>query len=377
MPSSSVPTPVRVPFSYLDRQFADVDVYLQDIKALVLSGEFTLGSHVAEFERRFAEMVGMPYAVGVGTGTDALIMSLKAVGVGPGDEVITTPTTFVATVGAIAMAGATPVFVDSEEGFVIDPAKIEAAITKKTKAILPVHYTGNVADMPAIMQIADKYGLQVVEDACQSIGAQIDGKPVGSWGATAGFSLHPLKNLNVWGDGGVIVTRSAELAERLRLARNHGLKNRDEVVVFGGNCRLDALQAVIGNRLISQTPFITRQRIAYANRFDAAFADLAPALRVPVRRPGVKHVYHLYILRTERRDELVGYLNERGIEAKVHYPIPMHLQEASRHLGYTRGDFPISERDADQVVTLPVHQHLTDEEVEYTIATVRAFYGAR
>jgi dTDP-4-amino-4,6-dideoxygalactose transaminase len=148
-------------------------------------------------------------------------------------------------------------------------------------------------------------------------------------------------------------------------------------VVFGGNCRLDALHAVIGNRLISQTPFITRQRIAYADRFDAAFADLAPQLRVPVRRPGVKHVYHLYILRTERRDELVRYLNERGIEAKVHYPIPMHLQEASRDLGYKRGDFPISERDADQVVTLPVHQHLTDEEVAYTIATVRAFYGAR
>ncbi len=377
MPPSSVPTPVRVPFSYLDRQFADVDLYLQDIKALVLSGEFTLGSHVAEFERRFAEMVGIPHAVGVGTGTDALIMSLKALGVGPGDEVITTPTTFVATVGAIAMAGATPVFVDSEDGFVIDPSKIEAAITKKTKAILPVHYTGNAADMPAIMQVADKHGLHVVEDACQSIGAQIDGKPVGSWGATAGFSLHPLKNLNVWGDGGVIVTRSAELAERLRLARNHGLKNRDEVVVFGGNCRLDALHAVIGNRLISQTPFITRQRIAYADRFDAAFADLAPQLRVPVRRPGVKHVYHLYILRTERRDELVRHLNERGIEAKVHYPIPMHLQEASRHLGYKRGDFPISERDADQVVTLPVHQHLTDAEVDYTIATVRAFYGAR
>jgi dTDP-3-amino-2,3,6-trideoxy-4-keto-D-glucose/dTDP-3-amino-3,4,6-trideoxy-alpha-D-glucose/dTDP-2,6-dideoxy-D-kanosamine transaminase len=372
-PSASAP--VRVSFSYLDRQFADVDAYLQDIKALVLSGEFTLGSHVAEFERRFAQMTGMPHAVGVGTGTDALIMSLKALGVGPGDEVITTPTTFIATVGAIAMAGATPVFVDSEDGFVIDPGLIEAAITPKTKAILPVHYTGNCADMPAIMTIAEKHGLHVVEDACQSIGAQIDGQPVGSWGASAGFSLHPLKNLNVWGDGGVIVTRSAELAERLRLARNHGLVNRDEVKVFGGNCRLDALQAVIGNRLISQTPFITSQRIAHAQKYDAAFADMAPMIRVPVRRPGVKHVYHLYIVRAQRRDELVRYLNEHGVEAKVHYPIPVHLQEAARHLGYKEGDFPISEADAKQVVTLPAHQHLTDAEVEYAIEKVRAFYG--
>ncbi len=374
MPPSTTSAPVRVSFSYLDRQFADVDAYLQDVKALVLSGEFTLGSHVAEFERRFAEMTGMPHAVGVGTGTDAIIMSLKALGVGPGDEVITTPTTFIATVGAIAMAGARPVFVDSEDGFVIDPSKIEAAVTPKTKAILPVHYTGNAADMPAIMTIAARHNLHVVEDACQSIGAAIDGKPVGSWGASACFSLHPLKNLNVWGDGGVVVTRSAELAEKLRLARNHGLKNRDEVVVFGGNCRLDALQAVIGNRLIGQTPFITRQRIANADKYDAALADLSAFIRVPRRRPGVKHVYHLYILRATRRDELVRYLNERGVEAKVHYPIPVHLQEAAKYLGYKTGDFPVSEADAKQVITLPAHQHLTDAEIDYAIAGVRSFY---
>ena len=203
---------MKVPFSYLDRQFADVDSYLQDIRDLMKTGDLTLGVPVREFEQRFAELCGIPYAIGVGTGTDAIAMSLKVLGVGVGDEVITTPTTFIATVGAIVMTGARPVFVDSDDGFVIDPSKIEAAITHRTKAIVPVHYTGNVADMPAILDIAHRRSLLVVEDACQSIMANLDGKPVGSWGETACFSLHPLKNLNVWGDGGVIVTRSKDTA---------------------------------------------------------------------------------------------------------------------------------------------------------------------
>ena len=363
-----------VNFSYLDRQFADVDAYLADIRALVLSGDFTLGKPLVEFERRFAALCGAPHAVGVGTGTDAIAISLKMLGVGPGDEVITTPTTFIATVGAIAMTGATPVFVDSENGFVIDPSLIEAAITPRTKAIVPVHYTGNVADMPAIMAIATQHNLAIVEDACQAIAASIDGRPVGSWGATACFSLHPLKNLNVWGDGGVIVTHSAELAHRLRLYRNHGLVGRDEVDLFGANCRLDTLQAVIGNRLIDDVDTITERRIANAARYDAAFADLASFIRIPRRRPGVRHVYHLYMLRVERRDALLRHLHERGIEAKVHYPIPVHLQRAAHDLGYKRGDFPVSEADSQSVVTLPAHQHLTEDEVEYTIEHVRSFY---
>src|ERR1051326_8760101 len=211
---------MRVSFSYLDRQFADVDAYLKDVRELVLSGAFTLGPPLKEFERRFAELMEAPHAIGVGTGTDAIAMSLKMLGIGAGDEVITTPNTFVATVGAIVMTGARPVFVDSEDGYVIDPARIEEAITPRTRAIIPVHYTGNVADMPAIMEIARRHNLSVVEDACQSIMGAIDGKLVGSWGATAAFSLHPLKNLNVWADGGMIVTHSGELAERLRLYRN-------------------------------------------------------------------------------------------------------------------------------------------------------------
>jgi dTDP-4-amino-4,6-dideoxygalactose transaminase len=368
---------MRVPFSYLDRQFAAIDGYLDDIKVLVASGDFTLGKALHEFEQRFAGLCQMPYAIGVGTGTDALAMSLKLLGIGPGDEVITTPTTFIATVGAIVMTGARPVFVDSEAGFVIDVAQIEAAITPRTRAIVPVHYTGNMADMPAIMAIAERYGLHVVEDACQAVTAAIDGHYAGSWGATACFSLHPLKNLNVWGDGGVIVTRSAALAEQLRLYRNHGLVHRDEAATFGCNSRLDTLQAVIGNRLIAQVPAITAQRIAHAKRLDEAFADLADVVCVPPRRPGVKHVYHLYMLRVQQRDALLGYLHEHGIEAKIHYPTPVHLQPAAGVLGYHAGDFPVSEADSRRIITLPAHEHLTDAELDYMIEHVRAFYHRR
>ena len=365
---------MRVSFSYLDRQFADVDPYLEDIRELVRTGAFTLGAPLREFEQRFAQLMEAPFAIGVGTGTDALAMPLKLLGVGPGDEVITTPNTFIATVGAIVMTGARPVFVDSEDGYVIDPAQIEAVITPRTKAILPVHYTGNVADMPAIMEIAHRRQIAVVEDACQCIMGAIDGQYVSSWGATAAFSLHPLKNLNVWADGGMIVTHSAELAEKLRLYRNHGLVNRDEVTMFGINCRFDTLQAVVGNRLIGQTQLITERRITNARRYDAAFADLTEFINIPVRRRGVRHVFHLYVLRVKRRDELLAYLRQNGVEARIHYPIPVHLQKAAAALGYKAGDFPMAEEHARTAITLPGHQHLTDEEVGWVIEKVRAFY---
>ncbi len=364
---------IQVKFSYLDRQFEDIEPYLNDIRTLVLSGDFTLGRAVQEFETRFAKLCEMPFAVGVGSGTDAIALALRAQGIGPGDEVITPSMTFIATVGAIVMTGAKPVFVDSENGFVIDTQRIEAAITPKTKAIVPVHYTGNVPDMPRIKALAEKQGLLVVEDACQSMAARLNDQPVGTWGSAACFSLHPLKNLNVWGDAGVIVTRSKKLADELRLWRNHGLKNRDEVALFGWNSRLDTLQAVIGNRLIDQTDFITRQRIENAKRYDEGLSAI-PQIRVPARRPGVKHVYHLYIVRAERRNELLTYLNQNDVEAKVHYPIPVHLQEAAKSLGYKKGDFPICEEDCRNMITLPAHQHLTPDEIDYAIDQVRSFY---
>ena len=365
---------MHVPFSYLDRQFKDINPYLEDIRELVKSGQFTLGKAVDEFEKKFASLMNAPYAVGVGTGTDAIAMSLKLNGIGSGAEVITSANTFIATVGAIVQTGARPVFVDSENGFVIDTSKIEAAITERTKAIVPVHYTGNMADMPDIMQIAEKYNLVVVEDACQAVMASINEKMAGSWGWTAAFSLHPLKNLNVWADGGVIVTHSKELAEKLRLYRNHGLINRNAVEFFGINCRLDAIQAVVGNRLIGQTADITQKRIENATLYDEAFRDLEAFVDIPKRRPGVRHVFHLYTLRVERRDALLSYLNRVGIQAKVHYPIPVHLQDAAKHLGYRQGDFPVAEAHAQQAITLPCHQHLSEDEIAYVIDKVREFY---
>lgn len=365
---------MKVNYSYLDEQFADVDAYLADVKALVQSGDFTLGKALTEFEEKFAALTGLPYAVGVGSGTDALILPLKALGVGPGDEVITAANTFVATVGAIAMCGATPVFVDNNEQYTIALDQIEAAITPKTKAIMPVHLSGCPANMPEIMKIAEKHNLKIVEDAAQAILAQIDGKHVGSWGEAAGFSLHPLKNLNVWGDGGIIVTKSKAMRDKLRLLRNHGMKTRDEIEIFGHNSRLDTLHAVIGNRLIKEVDFITEQRIKNAARFDEAFKDIEQ-IKVPVRPEGYNWVYHTYVLRVAERDELLKYLHEHDIRAKIHYPIPMHLQEASAYLGYKEGDFPMAEEDARTMITLPVHQHLTDEQVDYVIETMRGFYA--
>ena len=369
-----MPQSWRVPFSYLDRQFADVDDYLADIKTLALSGDFTNGSALTEFEDRFAETFRLPHAVGVASGTHALEIPLRLKGIGPGDEVITAANTFIATVSAIVMTGARPVFVDSEDGFVIDPTGIEAAITPRTKAIMPVHYTGNMADMPAIMNIARAHDLTVVEDGAQALGGQIDGQPAGSWGVAAGFSLHPLKNLNVWGEAGVVLTKSAEFAQQVKLFRNYGLLLRDEAFIFGTNSRFDTLQAVIGNRLIKQVEFITSQRIKHAQRYDEALSELGEAVRVPTRRPGVKHVFHLYIVRVDRRDDLLAHLHSKGVEAKVHYPIPLHLQEAAEYLGYKTGDFPVAENDAEQIITIPAHQHLTDDEVEYAIEQIQAFY---
>ncbi len=368
---------MKVPFSYLDRQFNDLDGYLADIRALVQSGDFTLGRAVERFESQVAEFVGTRHAIGVGSGTDALAMSLRMLDVGPGDEVITCANTFIATVGAIVMTGARPVLVDSENGYVMDTDRLEAAITPRTKAIVPVHYTGNMADMPRILRVADARGIPVVEDACQALGASIKGRKAGAWGRAGTFSFHPLKNLNVWGDAGMIVTSDDALADRLRLYRNHGLRTRDEVESFGINCRLDSLQAVIGSRLMGQVQAITEAKRRHAAFLDAAFKDLAGAIEVPVRRPGVVHVFHLYVVRAESRDALLKHLHARGVEAKVHYPIPVHRQPAARGLGYAEGSFPVAEAHGRTAITLPAHQHLTDVELRHVAGCVREFYGRR
>ena len=365
---------MEVNYSYLEQQFSEIDAYLEEIKKVAQKGDFTLGKAVTEFEEQFAQLTGLPYAVGVGSGTDALMLPLKAIGIGPGDEVITAANTFVATVGAIAMCGATPVYVDNNEQYTIDIERIEDAITPRTKVILPVHLSGCPANMPEIMKIAEKHNLKVIEDAAQAILATIDGKHVGSWGEAAGFSLHPLKNLNVWGDGGIVVTRSKEMRDQLRLLRNHGMKNRDEIEIFGHNSRLDSIHAAVGLKLIKEVHWITNKRIEYAKKFDEAFKNLNKFIKIPHRPKNYNWVYHTYVLRVKDRDVLLDHLLNKGIQAKVHYPIPMHLQKASEYLGYKKGDFPVAEEDAKTIITLPVHQHLKPEEMEYMIDSISKFY---
>jgi aminotransferase EvaB len=369
--------PMKVKYSYLDRQFAEIEPIIDDIRKLVKSGDFTLGGPVRQFEASFAELIGAKYAVGVGSGTDALFLILKALGIGPGDEVITAANTFVATAGAIETAGAKIVFVDCNEKSVIDPAQIERAITKRTKALLPVHWAGQPADLDRILEIAQRHGLPVVEDACQSIGAALGAKRCGAIGIAGGFSLHPLKNLNVWGDGGVITTNSLEMRDKLALIRNHGMSSRDTYAFYAYNSRLDSLQAVVGNHLIKDVEWITETRIKNAKRLDDALRPLAPAVKLPPRSGDERHVYHLYSFFARDRDQLLAFLHGKGVDAKMHYPVPLHLQPASLHLGYKAGDFPVAEAQAKATITLPVHQHLHDDEIEYMISCVKEFYAAR
>lgn len=366
---------MHVRYSYLAQQFGDCEDLWEELKAFVPTGDFTLGKPLREFERRFAKLISTAHAIGVNSGTDALKLSLKVLGIGPGDEVITTANTFVATVGAICEVGATPVFVDCSDTFCMDVSLVERAITPKTKAIMPVHFTGYMTDMNALMPIADRHKLPVVEDACQSILGAIDGKNAGTWGRTGAFSLHPLKNINVWSDGGIITTNDDKIADELRLLRNHGLADRDTVVRMGYNSRLDTLQAVVGNWLIPKADHIAEARIANAAYYDQHLGALKQ-IRIPPRIPNMRMVYHLYIVFAENRDALLRYCIARGIEAKVHYPVPIYRQPALAHLGYGEGDFPVSDRHTHEIITFPCDQHLSRAEMDYVIDAVRSFYNS-
>lgn len=359
--------------NYLPQQFADCDVILDKIKAVVLQGDFTLGRAVDQLEEQFKAVTETRHAIGVGSGTDALFLSLKALGIKEGDEVITTPFTFYATIGAIVTAGATPVFADIGNDYNIDPAKIEEKMTSKTRAILPVHWAGKPCHMESIQAIAKKQGVYLVEDACHAIQARYQGKAAGSLSDLGCFSFHPLKNLNVWGDGGIITTNSDELADKLRLMRNHGLVGRDECRMFAYNSRLDTIQAVVAAHLLDKLDHITERRIRNAQYFDTQLRQITQ-ITVPVREPFVKQVYHLYSIRCQNRDALKTYLIQHGVDAKIHYPVPMHLQPAAAFLGYQAGDFPNCEQTAKETLSLPVHEFITQEYCDRIVTLIKEFY---
>jgi dTDP-4-amino-4,6-dideoxygalactose transaminase len=365
---------MKVRYSYLPQQFAEADDLWAALRAFVPTGDFTLGKPLTEFEQRFADLIGTKHAIGVGSGTDAIKLSLKALGVGHGDEVITAANTFIATVGAINEIGARPVFVDCDDTFCMDTRQVAAAITPRTKAIVPVHFTGYMTDMLRLMPIAEKHKIPVVEDACQSILGAQNGRNAGTWGNAGAFSLHPLKNLNVWSDGGVIVTDDDALNSSLRLLRNHGMMNRDEIEILGYNSRLDTIQAVVGNWLIPSTKDISDRRIDNAAYYDKHLGKLNQ-VRIPWRPPDMRIVYHLYIVFAEDRDELLRYCVEKGIEAKVHYPVPLYQQKGLKFLGYKPGHFPVTDRHTREIITFPCDQHLSRAEQDYVIQTVRDFYA--
>ena len=361
-----------VPYTDFPAQFqAQGREVLEAIERVLARGDFILGSEVVECEREFAALCGVRHAVGVGSGTDALILALRALEIGPGDEVITAPNSWVSSASCIALVGARPVFADVRDDFLIDPQRIEAAITPRTKAILPVHLTGRCADMEAIGALARRHGLAVIEDAAQAAGATLKGRAAGAFGTIGCFSLHPLKNLNAIGDAGMVVTQEDALAGRLRLLRNHGLRGRDEAVLWGLNSRLDTVQAAVIRCRLARLATVSDARRRHAARYQAALHGLVSC---PADRPEEYAIYHLFMIQGDRRDALQQFLAQRGIGTKIHYPTPIHLQPASRGLGYGPGDFPVTEAQARRILSLPIHQHLSDDQIDEVCKAIRAFY---
>ncbi len=361
-----------VPYSYLKEQFKNPKSLLKGIEKIVKEGDFTLGKRVELFEKKFASFSQIKYAVGVGSGTAALHLALEALEIN--GEVITTPNTFFATVNAIVAAGAKPVFVDVGEDYNINPNLIERTITPRTQAIMPVHLTGRPADIRSIRDIAYKHGLAVIEDAAQAIGAYTLGMHVGYFSNAAGFSFHPLKNLNVWGDAGMVATKDDNVYQRLLKLRNQGLSDRDNWAMYGHNHRIDPIQAYIGSELISHTSQHTKKRISNARYYDHYLQNIS-FITIPKRINCVKEVFHTYTIQADKRDELQSYLLKNGIETKIHYPIPLHLQPATRNLGYKVGDFPVAEEQAKKIISIPVHSYLTENQREYVVKKIKDFYS--
>ena len=369
----------KVPLLDLKTQYQSIkDEVLTATRELFETQRFILGPQVEKLEEQIARYCDTEYAVGVSSGTDALLISLMAAGIGPGDEVITSPYTFFATVGAIVRVGATPVFVDIEEDtYNIDPQAIGNKITKQTKAMIPVHLYGQCCDMEPILELARAQGITVIEDAAQAIGAEFDGRRAGCMGDMGCFSFFPSKNLGAFGDGGMVTTSSDILYEKLKILRVHGSHPKYYHKLVGGNFRLDALQAAV---ILVKLPYLEQwisARRANARRYRQLFSDqgLNGSIRLPVEKIG-RHIYNQFVITVEsRRDELRKFLAEANIGTEVYYPVPMHLQPCFEHLNCRRGDFPRAEAAADKTLALPIYAELTDEQQAYVVQKIKAFYS--
>lgn len=358
----------RIPFMSLTPGDDAADIRA-GIDRVITRGWFILGPELDAFETEFADAAGAAHAVGVGTGTDAIALTLRALGIGPGDEVITSPLSAAYSALAIMMAGAIPVFADLDpDRLTLDPARVDAAVTPATAAILPVHLYGQPADMPAIEAVATRHGLAIVEDACQAHLATSQGRPVGTIGAAGAFSFYPTKNLGAFGDAGAVITNDANLADRLKRLRNGGQTSRYHHAEFGVNTRLDEMQAAVLRARLPRLAGWTERRRALAARYRRALHG-APVVVPPECDPG--HVYHLFPVRTTQRDAVMAHLRAQGIETLIHYPVPIPRQPALA--GIARGAFPIAEQVCDEVLSLPLHPGLADAEVDAVAAAVMSF----
>jgi dTDP-4-amino-4,6-dideoxygalactose transaminase len=377
-------TKLNVPLLDLKAQYQTIKKEIDETLIKVVESQyFILSPEVSSLESEIAEYTGVPYAAGVASGTDAIILALKALGIGPGDLVVTTPFTFFATAESVSVLGAKPAFVDIDpETYNIDPAKIEELLTgadratrEKIKAVIPVHLYGQCADMTGIMEIAGRHGLKVIEDCAQAIGALHKGKKAGSFGHAGCFSFFPSKNLGGFGDGGMVVSSDGKLIDQIKRLRVHGSREQYVHEEIGYNSRLDSLQAAILRIKLKKLDGWFKGRQAIAEKYDKAFAPLG--ITVPKVREGNVHTYHQYTIAVDDRDDLIQYLKDNGVSARVYYPVSLHLQPCYRGLGYSIGSLPFSEKMAERVLSLPVYPELTAEKVEYVIRTVTDFVKGR
>jgi dTDP-4-amino-4,6-dideoxygalactose transaminase len=367
---------MNVPFVDLKTQYQSLKNEMQAaVTGVMERGDFIMGQAFKDFEARFAAYIGSKHCLGVASGTDALHLALRAAGIGPGDEVIVPANTYIASALAVSQAGATPVFVDVRpDTYNMDPDLVEVTITERTRAILPVHLYGQPADIERITGMACRNNLIVVEDACQAHGALTGGKRVGAFGLLGAFSFYPGKNLGAYGDGGAITTDSDAMAEAIPLLRNYGQKVKYEHLNKGGNSRLDTMQAAVLLVKLAHLDAWSRARFAHAVRY-AELLDEVDEVGVPAfdRATPLSHVFHLFVIRVRQRDALLAFLKEKGVFCGIHYPIPIHLQDAYAELGHKPGDFPVTEQAAGEILSLPMFAELTDEQITYTVDCIKQF----